>query len=97
VADQATVTGEGTGAVAPAGAASTVAHGTSAAHSEHNPGRPISWIGTSITIIGFCIGGVAFPISNPAPNWLVFWLGSAVALVGLFTLLFSKAMTTDWY
>jgi lipoprotein signal peptidase len=93
VAQQTTV--EGSGDIEP-GASGTVAHGT-AAHLEHNPGRPISWVGTSIAIIGFVIGGIAFPISNPAPNWPVFWVGTAVALVGLFILLFSKAMSTDWY
>jgi hypothetical protein len=97
VAEQATDTVDGTtGAVAGTGAAGTVAHGTSA-HSEHNPGRPISWTGTTITTIGFCIGGIAFPIANPAPNWVLFWVGTAVAVVGLFILLFSKAMSTDWY
>ena len=65
--------------------------------SGHNSGRPISWVGTTTTVIGFIIGGIAFPISNPAPNWVLFWIGAAVAIVGCFVLLFSKAMTTDWY
>jgi hypothetical protein len=98
VAEQATDTVEGTGAVSSTGAEGTVAHGTSAAaHLEHNPGRPISWVGTTTTVIGFVIGGIAFPISNPGPNWIVFWVGTAIALVGCFILLFSKTMTTDWY
>jgi hypothetical protein len=63
----------------------------------HNSGRPISWIGTTIVVIGFIIGGIAFPIADPAPNWILFWVGTGVALVGCFTLLFSKAMNTDWY
>lgn len=96
MAEHAADTVTGAGAVAGTGAASTVPHGT-APHSDHNPGRPISWVGTSITIIGFVLGGIAFPISDPGPNWLVFWVGTAVALVGLFILLFSKAMSTDWY
>ncbi len=61
---------------------------------EHNSGRPISWTGTTIVVIGFIIGGVGF---CPSPNWIVFWIGAAVALIGCFVLLFSKAMTTDWY
>jgi hypothetical protein len=96
VAQQTAGTVGDSGAVEGPGAAGTVAHGTSA-HLEHNPGRPISWTGTSITIIGFVIGGIAFPISDPAPNWILFWLGTAVAIVGLLVLLFSKAMSTDWY
>jgi hypothetical protein len=96
VAEQATDTVDGTGDVASVGAAGTVAHDTSM-HLEHNPGRPISWTGTSITIVGFIIGGIAFPISNPGPNWIVFWVGAAIAIVGLLVLLFSKAMSTDWY
>lgn len=89
MAEQATGTVEGTGT------ADALAHGT--AHLEHNPGRPISWVGTSVVIVGFFIGGIAFPIANPAPNWVLFWLGTAIALVGCFILLFSKAMNTDWY
>jgi hypothetical protein len=86
VAEQATGTVEGTGT------AGALAHGSS--HLEHNPGRPISWVGTIIVIIGFIIGGIAF---IPKPDWLIFWIGTGVAIVGCLVLLFSKAMTTDWY
>ena len=96
MAEQAPDTVNDTGAEAHPGSAGTVAHGT-AGHLEHNPGRPISWTGTSIVIVGFIIGGVAFPIANPAPNWVLFWLGTAIAVVGLLILAFSKAMNTDWY
>ncbi|HET9079105.1 MAG TPA: HGxxPAAW family protein [Trebonia sp.] len=89
MAEQATGTVEGTGA------AGALAHGT--VHLEHNPGRPISWVGSVTTIIGFIIGGVAFPIADPGPNWMVFWVGAAVAILGLLILLFSKSMTEDWY
>lgn len=67
------------------------------AHLKHSSGRPIAWVGTTVTVIGFLIGGISFPIANPAPQWLLFWVGAAVALVGCFILLFSKAMSTDWY
>lgn len=67
------------------------------AHLEHNPGRPISWAGTTIVIVGFVIGGISFPVANPAPQWVVFWVGVAVAIVGCLVLAFSKAMNTDWY
>jgi hypothetical protein len=86
VAEQATGTVEGTGT------AGALAHGSS--HMEHNPGRPISWVGTIVVIIGFIIGGIAF---IPKPDWLVFWIGTGVAIVGCLILLFSKAMSTDWY
>jgi len=63
-------------------------------HFEHNPGRPISWVGTSVVIVGFVIGGIAFV---PSPHWVIVYIGAAVAVVGLLILLFSKAMSTDWY
>ena len=87
MAEQAT-----TGTVEGTGTTGALSHG--AGHFEHNSGRPISWVGTSIVIVGFVIGGIAFV---PSPNWIVFWIGTAVALVGCFVLLFSKAMHTDWY
>lgn len=65
--------------------------------SGHNSGRPISWVGTTIVIVGFIIGGIAFPISDPGPNWVMFWIGTGVAIVGCLVLLFSKAFNTDWY
>jgi hypothetical protein len=86
VAEQATGTVEGTGT------AGALAHGSS--HLEHNPGRPISWVGTVVVIIGFIIGGIAF---IPKPDWIIFWIGTGVAIVGCLVLLFSKAMSTDWY
>ena len=86
MAEQATGTVEGTGT------AGALAHGSS--HLEHNPGRPISWVGTIVVIIGFIIGGIAFV---PKPDWLIFWIGSGVAIIGCLVLLFSKAMSTDWY
>ena len=94
MAEQATQTVDGTGGtVAGTGAAGTVAHGTSQ-HLEHNPGRPISWVGTSIVVVGFVIGGIAFV---PKPNWILFWVSVAIAIIGLLVLLFSKSMSEDWY
>jgi hypothetical protein len=86
VAEQATGTVEGTGT------AGALAHGSS--HMEHNSGRPISWAGTIVVIIGFIIGGIAF---IPKPDWIIFWIGTGVAIVGCLILLFSRAMSTDWY
>ena len=87
MADQASGTVEGTGGSSPA-----LVHG--AGHLEHNPGRPISWVGTSVVIVGFVIGGIAFV---PSPHWLIFWIGTAIAIFGCLILAFSKAMNTDWY
>ena len=87
MAEQASGTVEGT-----VTAGTAVAQDT--AHLEHNSGRPISWVGTTIVIIGFIIGGIAF---FPAPNWTIFWIGTAVAIVGCLTLLFTKTMNEDWY
>ena len=95
MAEQASGTVEGTGAGDNAGTADS--HGIVAydpAHLQHNPGRPISWVGTIIVIIGFVVGGIAF---YPAPHWIPFYIGVAVALIGCFVLLFSKAFSTDWY
>ena len=89
MAEQATGTVEGTGT------AGALEHGSD--HSEHNPGRPISWVGTMTVVVGFLIGGIAFPISDPGPNWVLFWIGTAIAIVGCLVLAFSKAMNTDWY
>ena len=83
---------QASGTVESTGTAGAVAHGS--AHLEHNSGRPISWVGTSVVIIGFIVGGVAFV---PSPNWIVFWVGTGIAIVGCLILLFSKAMNTDWY
>jgi hypothetical protein len=97
VAEQATGTVDGTGApgtVEGPGTAGALAHGST--HMEHNPGRPISWAGTFTVIGGFIIGGVAFPFFT-TPNWVLFWVGAGVAIVGCLILLFSKAMSTDWY
>ena len=94
MAEQATDTVGGTGAVAGTGSAEpAVPHG-GGEHLEHNPGRRISWVGTSVVIIGFIIGGIAFV---PTPHWFWVWLGSGVAIVGCLILAFSKAMSTDWY
>jgi hypothetical protein len=67
--------------------------------SGHNSGRGISWFGTGTVIVGFVIGGVAFFMtgSAPAPNWIVFWVGAAVAILGCISLMLSKTMSTDWY
>jgi hypothetical protein len=54
----------------------------------------MSWVGVAIVVIGFIIGGIAF---FPAPHWTIFWIGTAVAIVGCLSLLFTKTMNEDWY
>jgi hypothetical protein len=90
--EEAVVAEQATGIVASTAGTSAVVHTT--VHEEHNPGRPISWAGTVVTIIGFIIGGVAMV---PAPHWVLFWVGAGVAIIGCLILLFSKAMNEDWY
>jgi hypothetical protein len=95
VAEQATDALEGTsGALASTGtgAPDTMAH--AAGHLEHNPGKPMSWVGVAIVIVGFVIGGIAMV---PAPHWVIFWIGAGVAAIGCLTLLFTKTFSTDWY
>ena len=66
-----------------------------APHDEaHNSGRPISWLGTSIVIVGFVVGAIGFV---PAPHWTIFWIGAGVAIIGCLILLFAETMNEDWY
>jgi hypothetical protein len=94
VAEQATDALEGTeGALESTGAPGPVAYATGH-HLEHNPGKPMSWVGVMIVVIGFIIGGIAMV---PGPHWVIFWIGSGVAIIGCLTLLFTKTFSTDWY
>jgi len=82
-----------TGTVEEARGANSLAHG--AAHeSEHNSGRPISWVGVSVIVVGFVVGGVAMV---PHPTWWAFWLGAGIAVVGCLIMAFGKTFSTDWY
>ena len=95
MAEQATDTAGDTGAVAGTGSAlPKLPTGGDEQHLEHNPGRPISWTGTSVVVVGFIVGGIAFV---PSPHWWAVWVGTGIAIVGLLILAFSKAMNTDWY
>ncbi|WP_235834659.1 HGxxPAAW family protein [Actinomadura logoneensis] len=59
--------------------ASGVAPEEITAHGSH-AGRPGSWLAVSIVFLGFLVGGVALCLG---PNWVVFWVGAAVIVVGL--------------
>jgi len=95
VAEQATdaLEGTSTGPLRSTSAPGTVAH-AAGHHLEHNPGRPMSWVGVVIVVIGFLIGGIAMV---PSPHWVIFWIGAGVAIVGCLTLLFTKTFSEDWY
>ena len=60
----------------------------------HNSGRPVSWIGVTITTIGFVVGGAAMV---PGMRWWQFWLGTAIAVVGLLVLAVVRTLELDWY
>jgi hypothetical protein len=93
VADQATGTVE-TGGATAAGAVSPAQGAQHPQHLEHSMGRPVSWVGVVITIIGSIIGGVAFA---PQLHWWLFWVGVAIAVVGCLVLAAAKTFSTDWY
>lgn len=87
---------QATGTVQPAGAAGAAAvHSAQGVqHLEHNSGRPVSWVGVTIAIIGSIIGGIAFV---PQLHWWLFWVGAGVMIVGLLVLAFARTFSTDWY
>lgn len=60
----------------------------------HDSGRPISWVGVTITTIGFIVGGAAMV---PGMRWWQFWLGTAIAVVGCLVLAVARTFDTDWY
>ena len=61
-------------------------------HEEYH-GRPVSWVAVTIIIIGFIIGGIALPIG---PNWVLFWIGAAIAVVGVIVA-GAAGIMDDWY
>jgi hypothetical protein len=83
----------------PAGLApqtSQVAHGSRPTPSwkhEAFHGRPVSWVSTTIVLIGFLIGGAALPAG---PIWWLFWTGAGIAAVGGILGL-SVGIFNDWY
>ncbi len=47
--------------------------------SSGHAGRPSSWVAVSVIFIGFLVGGIALPIG---PNWILFWVGVGIVVVG---------------
>ncbi|MGH3169595.1 MAG: HGxxPAAW family protein [Trebonia sp.] len=90
MADQATGTVETSGGAA----AVSTAHAAGPGHLPHNPGRPVSWVGTSTVIVGSIVGGVGFV---PHMTWWLFWVGVAIAVLGILVLAVARTVSTDWY
>jgi hypothetical protein len=61
-------------------------------HRAHH-GRPTSWAAVTIIVIGFIVGGIALPIG---PNWVLFWVGVAIVVVGAIFGAATRIMD-DWY
>ncbi|MCW2901412.1 MAG: hypothetical protein JWO67_3677 [Streptosporangiaceae bacterium] len=47
--------------------------------SNSHAGRPASWVAVAMMLIGFVLGGAALPMG---PNWLIFWIGAGIVVVG---------------
>ena len=84
---------QATGTVDTGAASLSSAHAASQ-HLEHNPGRPISWIGVLIAVIGSVIGGAGF---IPHMTWWLFWAGCAVFVLGLLVMAGARTFSKDWY
>ncbi len=67
--------------------------GDSAHYGPTHHGRPISWVATSVIVIGFSVGGIALPAG---PTWWLFWVGVGIVVVGAIIATFSRIMD-DWY
>lgn len=47
--------------------------------SDHNTGRPASWIAVIVIVVGFLVGGAGLIFG---PSWVTFWVGVGIAIVG---------------
>lgn len=55
----------------------------SAAHSGkhvHHGRTPAAWVGVSLAMVGFLLGGVAMVLG---PNWVLFWVAAAILAIAL--------------
>lgn len=46
---------------------------------EHNIGRMTSWVAVAVILAGFIVGGLGLVFG---PNWVMFWVGVGVVVVG---------------
>lgn len=46
---------------------------------EHITGRPSSWASVAAIVVGFIVGGLGLILG---PNWLMFWVGVGIAVIG---------------
>ncbi|HEV7931506.1 MAG TPA: HGxxPAAW family protein [Actinomadura sp.] len=58
--------------------------------SNSHAGRPASWVAVAVMMVGFVVGGAAIPMG---PNWLVFWIGAGIVVVGGVLALFGDIMS----
>lgn len=82
----------------PAGLAQQTAQvpqtaGTPVSYPQPYHGRAVSWIGVSIIMVGFLVGGLGLIVG---PTWWAFWVGAALAVVGLL-LAMATNVFDDWY
>jgi hypothetical protein len=50
-------------------------------------------VAVTIIIIGFIVGGIALTVG---PNWVLFWIGAAIVVVGAIFGAANRIMD-DWY
>ncbi|SDQ89826.1 HGxxPAAW family protein [Thermostaphylospora chromogena] len=48
-------------------------------HQQSHGGRASSWLAVTVMLIGFTVGGVGLCLG---PNWLMFWIGAGVFVLG---------------
>ena len=62
-------------------------------HHEEYHGRPVSWVVSTLVVIGFVLGGIALCIG---PSWVLFWVGAGiVVLAGIMGA--AVHIFDDWY
>jgi hypothetical protein len=67
--------------------------GTPVQYPQAYHGRRVSWVAVSIIMVGFLCGGLGLVFG---PTWWAFWLGLALAVVGLLVAVATNIFE-DWY
>jgi len=57
--------------------------------SNSHAGRPASWVAVAVIMVGFVLGGFGLPMGN----WVLFWAGVGVVVVGGLFALFVDIMS----